>query len=91
MGRRGASATHARRYLSERALKLQLADALAGEVIRYHRECPWKDANGKTIRVPAMIVAMRSIETDAITAIQRTRLSPDAKKIETKIEKLSEQ
>jgi hypothetical protein len=32
-----------------------------------------------------MIVAMRSIETDAITAIQRTRLSPDAKKIERRM------
>ena len=67
-------------YLSRRGLKL--TDALAVDVIRYHRACPWgKNANGETIRVPAMIVAMRSIETDEITAIQRTGLSEDAEKI----------
>jgi Toprim domain len=72
-------------YLSRRALKLKLTDALAGKVIRFHPECPWKDANGKTILVPAMVVAMRSIETDEITAIQRTRLSPDGKKIDRRM------
>ncbi len=72
-------------YLSGRALKLKLTDALAGKVIRYHRACPWKDANGKTIRVPAMVVAMRSIATDEITAIQRTRLTPEGKKIERRM------
>ena len=40
---------------------------------------------GKAIRVPAMVVAMRSIETDEITAIQRTRLSPEGKKIERRM------
>ena len=37
--------------------------------------CPWRDAIGREgqIRVPVMIVAMRSIETDEVTAIQRTR------------------
>ena len=40
-----------------------------------------KDANGETIRVPAMVVAMRSIATDEITAIHRTGLSEDAEKI----------
>jgi putative DNA primase/helicase len=71
-------------YLRARALKL--TDSLAGKVIRYHRACPWgKDANGKTIRVPAMVVAMRSIVTDDITAIQRTRLSQDGKKIERRM------
>jgi len=72
-------------YLSGRALKLKLTDALAGKVIRYHRACPWKDANGKPIRVPAMVVAMRSIATDAITAIQRTRLSSEGEKIERRM------
>jgi putative DNA primase/helicase len=71
-------------YLSRRGLKL--TDPLADEVIRYHRACPWgKDANGKTIRVPAMVVAMRSIATDEITTIQRTRLSQDGKKIERRM------
>jgi putative DNA primase/helicase len=71
-------------YLGRRALKV--TDALADDVIRYHRACPWgKDAGGKTIRVPAMIVAMQSIATDEITAIQRTRLSPEGQKIERRM------
>jgi hypothetical protein len=70
-------------YLDRRALKL--TDALAGEVIRFHRACPWKDANDKTVRVPAMIAAMRSIATNQITAIQRTRLSPEGRKIERRM------
>jgi hypothetical protein len=32
-----------------------------------------------------MVVAMRSIETDEITAVQRTRLSPDGKKIDRRM------
>jgi len=71
-------------YLRRRALVL--TDALADEVIRYHRKCPWQDAAAdKTIFAPAMVVAMRSIATDKITAIQRTRLSQDGKKIERRM------
>src|SRR5271166_2072123 len=78
------SNTLADTYLSRRGLKL--TDALAVDVIRYHRACPWgKDASGETIRVPAMIVAMRSIATDEITAIHRTGLSLDAEKIERRM------
>jgi hypothetical protein len=71
-------------YLRGRALKL--TDALADKVIRYHRACPWQDeATGKILRVPAMVVAMRSIATDEITAIQRTRLSSEGKKVERRM------
>lgn len=71
-------------YLRGRALKL--TDALANEVIRYHDHCPWRDdATGKTIYVRAMVVAMRSIATDEITAVQRTRLSPEGKKVERRM------
>jgi hypothetical protein len=70
-------------YLGRRGLKL--TDALAGPVIRYHRACPWCQASGNIIRVPAMVVAMRSIAMDEITAIQRTRLSPHAEKIERRM------
>ena len=67
-------------YLSGRALKL--TDSLADDVIRHHRGCPWHDeATGRILRVPAMIVAMRSIATDEITAVQRTRLSSEGKKV----------
>ena len=78
------SNTLADKYLSGRGLKL--TSALASKVIRYHRACPWgKNADGKAIRVQAMIVAMRSIETNEITAIQRTQLSLDGKKIERRM------
>jgi hypothetical protein len=71
-------------YLRGRAL--QLTGALAERVIRFDPACPWRDhETGKTIRVPAMIVAMRSIETDKITAIQRTRLSPEGKKVDRRM------
>jgi hypothetical protein len=67
-------------YLRTRAL--EVPDSLAGHVIHFHRACPWRDQGApRSIFVPAMIVAMRSIETDEITAIQRTRLSQDGKKI----------
>jgi Toprim domain len=71
-------------YLLGRALKL--TDALADDVLRYHRGCPWHDeATGRILRVPAMVVAMRSIATDDTTAIQRTRLSPEGKKVEQRM------
>ena len=63
-----------------------LTDAIADKVIRFHPACPWRDEpTGKTIRVPAMIAAMRSIATDKITAVQRTRLSRDGRKIERRM------
>jgi hypothetical protein len=76
--------TYVDTYLFSRGL--QLDEALADHVIRYHRACPWgRDAIGNTIRGPAMVVAMRSIATDEITAIHRTLLSPDAEKIERRM------
>jgi hypothetical protein len=62
-----------------------LTDAPAGRVIRYHRARRWKDANGKTIRVQVMVVAMPSIAKDEITGIQRTRLSSKGMKIERRM------
>jgi Toprim domain len=71
-------------YLRRRALKL--TGELADKVIRFHSTCPWRDdATGKTIRVPAMIVAMRSIDTDQVTAVQRTRLSSEGKKVDRRM------
>jgi hypothetical protein len=66
-------------YLSR--LGLVLTGALADHVIGYHPACPWRVESGETISVRAMVVAMRSIDTDEITAVQVTRLSPEAEKI----------
>jgi putative DNA primase/helicase len=65
---------------------LNLPDDLAGNVLRYHPRCPWRDENiGKTIRVPALIAAFRSIDDDAITGIHRIALKPDGSKIDRKM------
>jgi hypothetical protein len=44
-------------------------------VLRFHRGCPWRDENtGRTIYVPAIIAAFRSIDSDDITGVHRIRL-----------------
>jgi putative DNA primase/helicase len=64
-------------YLREHRC-LELTAELAGPVLRFHPRTPWRDENtGKTIRVPAMIAAFRSIDDDEITAVHRIRLDPD--------------
>jgi hypothetical protein len=56
--------TLAEKYLNGR--NLDLADDLCGRVLRFHRHCPFgKDDSGK-IYVPAMIVAFRRIELQAL-------------------------
>jgi hypothetical protein len=70
-------------YLEGRALALP--DEVAGAVLRFHPACPWKDESGQTIRVPAMIAAMRCIRTDRLKAVHRTRLTPDGKKVDRRM------
>jgi hypothetical protein len=65
--------TRAVQYLMTRAL--DLADDLAGAALRYHPRCPWRNENsGRTERIPALLAAFESIDTDDITAIHRIRL-----------------
>ena len=67
-------------YLASRGRKLPAE--VAGAAIRYHRGCPWRDeASGRTIRVPAMVAAMRNATTKEITAVHRTKLSADGRKL----------
>jgi hypothetical protein len=71
-------------YLRSRAL--DLPSDIAGAVLRFHSACPWRDKEaGVTIFVPALIAAMRSIATDEITAVHRTRLSPDGVKLDRRM------
>ncbi len=69
-------------YLTGRGLEL-----LPGaKVLRFHPHCPWRDESAeRTIFVPAMIAAMRSIEGDAITAVHRTRLTPEGAKVDRRM------
>jgi hypothetical protein len=78
---RDARGSIVERYLASRLLELPEGDAL-----RFHPACPWKDqATGGLIRVPAMLAAMRSIVTDEITAVHRTRLSSDGRKLDRRM------
>jgi putative DNA primase/helicase len=68
--------TLAERYLHEHR-RLDLHDDLAGRALRFHQSCPWRnEGTGKTDRIPALIVAFRSIDDDAITGIHRIALEP---------------
>jgi Toprim domain len=65
--------TRAVPYLMTRAL--DLADDLAGAALRYHPRCPWRNENsGRTERIPALLAAFESIDTNDITAVHRIRL-----------------
>lgn len=81
---RGPRGTIVQDYLASRCL--DLPDDVAGHVLRFHPACPWKDEEtGRVITVPAMLALMRSIVTNEITAIQRTRLTADGRKIERRM------
>jgi hypothetical protein len=68
------------KYLNGRGL--ELADDIAGHVIRFHPDCPWKDSDdGPIIWVPAMICAMRHIATDEIVGVSRRWLTPAGEKV----------
>jgi putative DNA primase/helicase len=72
--------TLAERYLQSR--RLELGDELAGNVLRFHPRCPWRNEDtGSTNFIPALIAAFRSIDDDEITAIHRIALNPDGTKI----------
>jgi putative DNA primase/helicase len=61
------------KYLASRALILD--DAVAGNVLRYHPACPWRDENsGRTIFIAALIACFTSIDDGAVTAVHRIRL-----------------
>ncbi len=71
----------AEKYLRE-SRKLELPDELAGAVLRFHPQCPWRNENiGRTDRVPALIVPFRSIDDDNITGVHRIALRSDGTKI----------
>jgi hypothetical protein len=56
---------------------LDLPTDIAGAVIRFDPKCVWTDdLTGKKFQTLAMIAAMRSIATDEVVAVHRTRLTP---------------
>src|SRR5260370_25326496 len=70
--------TIAEDYLRSRAL--ELSDDLAGSVLRFHPECPWRNENtGHIDRIPCLIAAFRSIDDDIVTPIHRIRVDHPAR------------
>ncbi len=61
-------------YLRHRGL--ELPEASAGEVIRYHPSCPFAGS-----QTPAMICLVRDLLTNEPRAIHRTALSPEGHKV----------
>ncbi len=71
-------------YLRSRGLDLD--DDVAGAVLRFHPACPWRDEERQqTIRVPALVACMRAIDVDSITAVHRTRLTPEGTKVDRRM------
>jgi hypothetical protein len=65
-----------------RSRRLDLPDEIAGEVLRFHPQCPWRDeASGEIVRIPAMLAAMRGVHSDKLTGMHRTALTADGRKI----------
>ena len=79
--------TLAERYLGGRGLDLD--DDLCGRVLRFHGNCPFGKVDNKTIYVPALVVAFRSIcnndETGPPPAIHRIGLTATGEKIAKKM------
>jgi len=69
-------------YLASRGLEL-----LPGsDVLRFHPRCPWRDQDrAETIRVPAMVAAMRALTGDAVTGVHRTRLTDAGVKVDRRM------
>jgi putative DNA primase/helicase len=64
-------------YLRSRAL--ELADDLAGKVIRFHHSVPWRNENtGQTEYIACLIAAFRSIDDGEVTAVHRIRVDRPA-------------
>jgi hypothetical protein len=68
-----------RRYHHRR--HLDLADDVAGRVVRFHPRCPWQNEAGNREFLPVMLTAFRSIADDRLVAVHRTLLTEDGQKL----------
>jgi putative DNA primase/helicase len=72
--------TLAETYLRSRAL--DLTDELAGDVLRFHPQCPWRNEDTGTVDcIPALVAAFRSIDDGTVTAVQRIALDTAGAKV----------
>ena len=63
--------TPAEGYLASR--KLEVRGDLAGTVLRYHPDCPWR-INDTVCFIPCLLASFTSIANNEVTAIHRIRL-----------------
>lgn len=71
-------------YLASR--RLDLPADVAGQAIRFHPACPWRDdVTGELLRVPAMVAALRDFASNQIIGVHRTRLTQDGKKVDRRM------
>jgi putative DNA primase/helicase len=71
------------KYLNLR--RLDLLDDVAGESLRFHPECPWREDDGTLAFVPAMVALYRHVFTDEPVGIQRTRLTSEGVKVDRRM------
>jgi putative DNA primase/helicase len=65
--------TAAEQYLHARRLKLD--HDLAGNVLRFHPRCPWRNEDtGATDYIPTLVAAFTSIDDGIVTAVHRIRV-----------------
>jgi putative DNA primase/helicase len=64
---------------------LKLPDDVAGRVVRYHAQCPWRGDAGSFERRTVMLTAFRSIADDRLVAVHRTLLAPDGRKLDRRM------
>ena len=76
-----AHGTIVERYLASRGLAL--LDGM--DVLRFHPRTPWQEDDGSIVYTPCMISCFRSIATEEITGMQRTRISPTGVKLGRKM------
>ena len=68
-------------YLASRGLTLP--DDM--NALRFNSRTPWQELDGTIVHTPCMISALRSILTDELTGVQRTRIGPTGIKLGRKM------
>ncbi len=71
-------------YLKSRSLDLNLLYNVQ-EVLRFNPWTPWQEEDGTLVHTACMISCMRSIITDEIHCVQRTRISSNGHKLGRKM------
>jgi hypothetical protein len=68
--------TVAESYLTNRGLGLH-SEAYDADTLRFHNACPFRLADGRLVRLPALMAKMVDIHTGEFRGVHRTALAPD--------------